>query len=86
MLVKELIEVLKEADPEARVIMSSDEEGNMYSILFNVNNYFVWAPKGSHFGELYFGNLTPELSKHYTEEDLYDGTDGEPAVVLYPSR
>ena len=79
MKVKELIEKLKKADPEAMVVMSYDSEGNGYNKLRDVET----DNQAYCHGEIGFKKLTPELEKRgYGEGDLLE--DGEDAVVLWP--
>lgn len=77
MKVKDLINLLRSADPDKIVVLSRDAEGNGYSPLAQCDpdaNYKDW--------EVGLAHLTEEDKKAgYTEEDLLNG---EPAVVLYP--
>ena len=85
MKVKELIQLLKENfDDEDEVVMSSDGEGNVFSLL-NDAEAVVYVPTTETFGEAYLRELTTEMLKEgFTKDDLYDGDDGINAVVLYP--
>jgi hypothetical protein len=78
--VKDVIEQLQQCDPEAVVVMSSDEEGNSFGPLRDIgtNNVFY-----DHY--VYVHHLTDELREHgYTEEDLSPYPDAPQAVVLWP--
>lgn len=65
MKVKELIEKLKQYDPDDIVILSQDEEGNGFETLTLLQK-MVWVPQSR------------------SVEDIYDGEDGQKAVVLWP--
>ena len=85
MKVKELIEKLSKLDRELTVVVSSDAEGNDYSLLANESYDFeenqVYVPG---YG-LFWGTLTEKLeAEGYSEEDTYAGEDGIRCVVLYP--
>lgn len=84
MTVKELIEQLKQCDPKAIVVMSSDGEGNSFSPLADVDDSHVYQADSTWSGEIGFKELTEELKEDgYTEEDLLDG---EPCVVVWPTN
>ena len=83
MTVKELIELLRDQNPDAIVVMSKDSEGNSYSPFSS-----LWA--GSYLAETTWGGkvglseLTPKDKKMgYGEEDVIDG---EAAVILQPTN
>lgn len=84
MTVKQLINLLKKEDQDRIVILSKDGEGNSYSPLdsFYKCSYradSTWS------GEIGLEKLTTELEKSgYSEEDVI--SDGEPALVLYPTN
>lgn len=61
MKVKELIEALAGADPEAEVILQKDAEGNGYSPLDAVDHDAVYVPESTWSGEVF--------SMHWTAED-----------------
>lgn len=85
MKVKELIEKLKNVDPERIIVMSKDAEGNDYSPLYDIDDEMVYVPDSTWSGEVRFPKLTTELIKQgYSEGDVYDGEDGQPALVLHP--
>ena len=80
MKVKELLSVLKDADPEALVILSSDAEGNQYHEAYSFSHLYNFAPGHDYIG---LRKLTKELQiQGYGEEDVL--LDGVPCVVLWP--
>jgi hypothetical protein len=81
--VKELIEALKGADPEAVVILSRDPEGNGFETLCDIETENqVWSDE---WGEIGFKELTPELiDDGYGEEDLCHEDDAVECIVLWP--
>ena len=54
MKVKELIEQLRQADPESEVILQKDAEGNGYSPLYDVDKEAVYIPESTWGGEVIF--------------------------------
>jgi len=80
MRVYELIDLLKNFDPNALVIMQRDSEGNGYAPLNGAEDNGSWDKTEREYG---YTTLTPELeASGYSQEDC---VDGEPAIVLYPS-
>ncbi len=88
MTVAELIAQLQSMNQDAHVVLSSDEEGNHFSLAFNgVTDGQVYLPSEDYRGEVSLGyaELTEELEENgYTEEDIL--TDGTPCVVLWATR
>ena len=79
MTVQELIDILKEFNPDCIVIMQSDPEGNSYSPLCGAEDNGAWNEDYQEYG---YATLTEELkTTGYSEDDL---TEGTPAVVLWP--
>ena len=81
MTVAELIEKLKDVDPDRIVIMASDAEGNDYSPLYS---FWEGAYKAetTWYGEVGIEELTEEdWNKGYREEDV---VDGDKAIILCP--
>jgi hypothetical protein len=79
MKVSELIEYLQQLDPDRIVVMARDSEGNG----FNEMNHLYTCTYGD--GGTFIEALTPELEEQgYSEEDVYQGDDGQPAVSLWP--
>ena len=79
---KDLIKILEKQPPETLVVISSDSEGNRYSILDGVDSEA--ACKKDYNGELEIGvrELTPELKQQgYSSEDV---VKGKKCVILYP--
>ena len=84
MIVKELKEILNNADDNDLVVLSRDGEGNSYSPLYDTQ-LCTYADEESWEGQIGLRELTPELIKEgYTEEDLLE--DGVNAIVLYPTN
>lgn len=84
MIVKELKEILNNADDNDLVVLSHDEDGYSYSPLYKTElcSYDV---NNSCENEIGIRELTPELIEEgYTEDDLIK--DGVNAIVLYPVR
>jgi len=82
MKVRDLLEQLKDVDPEREIVMSKDAEGNGYSPLSS-----LWLGKyraeTTWYGDVGLESLTTEDKRHgYTEDDVMD--DGVPAVILNP--
>lgn len=79
MKVKSLLKILESCDPEAVVVLSSDEEGNNYDEAEGVDTNCTWNRK---FREIGLKTLTPELKNNgFTEEDVKRGI---PCVVISP--
>lgn len=82
MTVKELIKELEQCNPDDLVVMSTDEEGNGFDTLVDVESNNVYVPKDR---EIHIKKLTKALrSQGYTKEDLYEGDDAVDCVVLWP--
>jgi hypothetical protein len=73
MKVKELLNILKQCDLDAEVMLSTDEEGNYYS---NCTGY----AKDCTF--INVGSFKGKLEAEYIEEDK--GEEGIACIVLYP--
>jgi hypothetical protein len=81
MKVKELLELLKDEDPERIVVMAKDGEGNGYSPLSGVWSG-AYQAETTWYGRAGAEQLTPELREQgYGEEDV---CDGDPAIILTP--
>lgn len=72
MKVKELIEELKQLDPEAEVILQKDAEGNGYSPCAGVQAC-IYVPESTWGGEVY--NI---------DDEEVDADEQVKAVVLWP--
>lgn len=78
MKAKELAEILLQ-DPERLIVLSSDEEGNDFSILHNCEKYSYDLENR----QIGLEELTEELKQEgYGEEDVVK--DGVKAFVLWP--
>ena len=87
MKVKDLIEVLKTADPERIVILQRDPEGNGYAQLDQVEiDNAVYQPSREESEAIKLERLTEKLADEgYTEEDvLKEG--GQKCIVLVPAE
>jgi len=75
----EFIELLRECNPNAIVVMSSDAEGNNYDTLRDLEE-LMYDPNERWVG---YAELTDGLREQgYGEEDVME--DGIEAVVLWP--
>lgn len=81
MKVRELIETLQQADQDIDVVLSSDAEGNSYSVVDLVSlGYTINEDR-----EIHLATLTQYHIDHgYTDEDLDQTGTGRPCVVLWP--
>lgn len=85
MTVQELIDELEGMDPDRKVILQKDAEGNGYSPLRGADDNAVYVPRRSWCGQVWHERLTDNLQEMgFTEADVYDGEDGDAAVVLHP--
>jgi hypothetical protein len=83
--VQDLIDALKECDPKAIIICSSDSEGTRHSPLAGIDPASLYIPYNTWSGEVKLAELTPEMREEgFTDEDVYTGSDGIKAVVFYP--
>lgn len=80
--VRELRAWLDEYDDDDVVVLEKDAEGNEHSPLAGHGDA-IYAPDTTWSGKVYIRELTPELHG-FTEDDLYHGNDGHPALVLHP--
>lgn len=88
MKVRELRALLETASDDDEVVLAKDAEGNGYSPLSGgwLATY-VPESRAPWSGEVYLRELDDEaLESGYTEEDVYDGDDGIPALVLSPTN
>jgi hypothetical protein len=75
--VSQLIDVLKQHDPDRIVCLSVDSEGNDYASVHSVHTGMFED------GEMWLEYLTPELIKQgYSDENV--NTEGWKAVFLFP--
>lgn len=81
MIVKELIDILKECDPNSIVLVSEDPEGNGYMEASGVSIDMVCT--GTYRFEIGYKRLTSELAAAgYSEEDILE--DGKDCVIIWP--
>jgi len=79
MKVKELLNLLKDEDPERLIILPIDPEGNGYNQLDEISR-MAYNPETEEIG---IEELTDELrAEKYTERDVIK--DGQKALVFYP--
>lgn len=84
MTVKELRKLLDEYPDDYVVILQKDTEGNGHSPLEG-SWHGVYVPDSTWSGNVHLAELTEEdRGQGYTEDDLYDGDDGQFALILYP--
>lgn len=60
MLVRDLMELLKDANPDAKVIISKDTEGNNYSPLGDVEKGH-YISEAEHFGDFHSDDKAPKF-------------------------
>lgn len=84
MTVAELIGLLSKLEPDRVVVMSSDGEGNSYSPLSDLDER-LYVPDSTWCGTVYMERKEDGAPPDgYDDEDCYDGTGGQRAVVLFP--
>ena len=84
MTVKELVELLKDEDPNRIIILQKDSEGSGFSPCAGIDTG-VYVPNSTWSGEVYLEELTPELEeKGFGEEDVAE--DGIKALILWPTN
>lgn len=85
MKVRELIEQLSHADPEADVVLQSDPEGNSFETCEGVDvtkQIYIIDRTGI---DVYRTELTDGMkAAGYEEEDVRDASEGEACIVIYP--
>lgn len=72
--VSQLIEILKQHDPDRIVVLSADSEGNDYASVHSVHTGIFED------GEMHIEYLTPKQG--YSDEDV--NTEGWKALFLFP--
>ena len=83
MKVKELIEELSKADPEAEAILQKDSEGNGYSPLSGIDLNAVYIPDNTWSGMVYSTTWSAKQASMTKEE--WEATMAKPkCVVLSP--
>ena len=81
--VKELLESLNGADPEAEVVLQVDAEGNGYAPLAGVDLEAVYMPDSTWSGDVYSLNWTASDAGK-TEAEWAEITAKPRCVVLFP--
>lgn len=85
MTVEQLIKKLQKVkNPKSTVLLSSDQEGNSFNILSDIenNSELVYNADDGEIG-IGFGNLTVSLkSQGCDEDDILP--NGKPCIILYP--
>lgn len=85
MIVSELIELLQKADPNSKVILEKDAEGNGYSPLSEVNLSMCYLPESEWSGQVFDPDWTAvEACMH--EEDWEEFIERPRVVVLGPAN
>lgn len=80
MIIKELIEQLKELDPNLLVVVSSNGEWDDFGRPNNIYSNRKYIDRHT----VLLAELTPELIEQgYTEEDITDEGEGERCIVLW---
>lgn len=83
MKVKDLLEALKELDPEMEIILQKDSEGNGYSPLAGADPDGIYIAETTWCGDVYDSNWTADGAD--MEEEEWDEILSRPrCVVLYP--
>ena len=83
MKVKELIEALKDCDPEMEVILQKDPEGNSYSYLSGVDPSAIEVKSGKYEIDVYDSNWNADEAG--VEEEIWNEYLTLPrCLVLYP--
>lgn len=85
MIVKELIELLKDMPQEALVVMSKDSEGNRYSPFADMGTA-IYVPETTWFGEVYSLDWTAEDADMSVEEWEKLKEKNGTAVVFWPTN
>jgi hypothetical protein len=80
MLIRELMELLADQDPDTVVVLSKDSEGNGFNKLEDYSTGYNFDHEDREIG---IRDLTDELAEQgYTDEDVME--DGVPCIVLWP--
>jgi hypothetical protein len=80
MKVSDLIEILRELDPTAEIILSSDPEGNKFAPVEDFATGFFDSREQTFYNEDEFFEEDPDYL-----DDEGSSTHGDIAVVLWPS-
>ena len=83
MKVRELMEALKDLDPNAEVILQKDSEGNGYSPCVGADGDCIYVPENTWSGDVYPTNQSAD--ENCLEEDEWNEMlKGPRCVVLWP--
>ena len=83
MKVKDLIETLKQCNPESECIIQKDAEGNGYSPLVGADSNAVYVAENTWSGTVYSTNYSAE--DNCMEKDEWEKLKAGPScVVLFP--
>lgn len=85
MLVKELIEYLKEMPQDALVVMSKDAEGNCYSPFSDMANA-VYVPTTTWYGDVYSLDWTAKDVGMEDDEWEKFKKEHQACIVLWPTN
>jgi hypothetical protein len=82
MKVKQLKKLLEKCDDNDEVVMSTDEEGNSFSPLSDIEKNMVYIPM---LQEIKLKELNDDLIEQgFSDDDISHDKDGLNCVVLYP--
>lgn len=83
MKVKDLLEQLKDLDPEMEIIMQKDSEGNGYSPLAGADPEGIYIAESTWSGDVYDASWTADDA--CMDEEEWEEIQAQPrCVVLYP--
>ena len=83
MKVKQLKHLLEKCNDSDEVVLSTDEEGNGFSPLSDVERGMTYSPL---YGTTAIQELTDDdIAQGFTEEDVSDEPDAVPCIILYPA-
>lgn len=83
MKIRELMEILKDLDPEMECIIQKDSEGNGYSPLAGADPDAIYIAETTWYGEVYDSNWSAEDTD--MDEDLWETMLKKPrCLVLFP--
>lgn len=82
--VQDLKRLLANFDDDDLVVLQEDASGNGYAPLAGGYD-MIYVAESAGSGGVYLRQLTEEdRAEGWTEDDVYHGTEGHPALVLYP--
>lgn len=83
MRVKQLLDLLQKEDPDAEVILSSDEEGNNYRLSFCMETHSPSRAQKLDESDNAYEDYMDHQCYNTIVEDVYDHKENSPIVVLY---